>query len=82
MATAYYRQCTLDRQLAGARMVLTTWLPEKYAVMDRVLELQDRNSGEWHNGWVVRQVGTVRKPEPEVVERSQDHKRTRKASDI
>lgn len=82
MAATMYRQCTLDLKMNGCRMVLTTWLPEKYAELDRVLKLKDRTSGAWEDGWVATQVGTVQKPEEYVVDHSQDHKRTRKASDI
>ena len=34
-----YRQCNLARQLPGMRVVLITWLPEKFAVMDKNSDL-------------------------------------------
>jgi len=77
-----FKQCTLHRKGDGVTMVTTTWLPEKYAKKGRFIRLKDRDTGQWHDHWEVRQVGSVFREGEEVVERSQDHKKTRAASDI
>ena len=69
-------------QADGNKAQTTSWLPEKFAVKGKFVELKNRNTGEWVNGWQVISVGDKRLPEDQVTERSQDYKNTRKASDI
>ena len=71
----YYRQCWLAR--GKARQM--AWLPEKFAVAGRFLRLTDAGSSE--DGWQVTGVG-AQMAEETVRERSQDYKRTRRASDV
>lgn len=55
------------------------WIPVRYATVGRALKLKEKDG--WDNGWTV--VETFSKmSEEELSERSQDYKRTRKASDI
>lgn len=51
------------------------WVPEKYAVLGKVVKLIEED------GWEIIEVYNTR-PSAEVNERSQDYKKTRKASDI
>lgn len=72
----YYRQCIVQYQMEHSSVNMTTWLPEKYAKRGKYLKLKGRD------GWMVIEVGSHRYTEEEAVDRAQDHKRTRKASDI
>lgn len=72
--TTYYRQCWLGRE--KQKCIHVAWIPEKYAKFGKVLKIKDVD------GYKVLAVGSVRKPEAEVNERSRDFKQTRKASDI
>ena len=50
--------------------ILTTWLPEEFARVGQVLELE-MNSGGWENGWAVCEV-YERKKSKEVAARERD----------
>lgn len=67
----YHRQCLLG---CGARRYVA-WIPERFARVGKRIRI-DR-----HGAWRVREVG-VRLPSELVVERSQDYKHQRRASDI
>jgi len=67
----YYRQCILIKD----RTTQTAWIPEKYAKRGKYIKIKE------DDGWLVVTVGE-RAAEEQVFERSQDYKRTRKASDI
>lgn len=69
-------QCKL-RRVNGVQM--TSWLPQKYAKVGKFLKL--KNDGEWENGWEVLATFAVQ-PTAEVIERGQDYKHQREASDI
>jgi hypothetical protein len=47
----FYRQCLLKK----GTLVTTSWIPEKFAVLGKVLKLKD-DDGSWDNGWVVEAV--------------------------
>ena len=75
----WHRQCTLEKKVStSCSKFRITWIPEKFAIIGRFLELQD--NGVWENGWKVIQIG-ARKGSEEVNERSRDYKKQRKASD-
>jgi hypothetical protein len=52
------------------------WLPEKRAIIDSIVDIEDIG-----DGWIVKEVFN-NLPTAVVLERSQDYKKTRKASDI
>ena len=56
--------------------IQVAWIPEKFAVEGKFLRIGDSN------GWKVETVGAISQTSQENNERSQDYKRTRKASDI
>jgi len=60
---------------------MTTWLPQEYAELDKYLELKN-DDDQWENGWQVVDIYDPPMEEAQLMERSQDYKRTRKASDI
>lgn len=70
-----YKQCGLIKD--GRHLV--SWLPVRYAVKGKFLKLKNT---EWENGWEVISVGDKVMSQSEAIDRSQDYKRTRKASDI
>ncbi|MBD3406186.1 MAG: hypothetical protein GF411_08755 [Candidatus Lokiarchaeota archaeon] len=78
----YYKQCLMVRVLEDKKEILTSWIPEKYAIRGKVIKLQNRESKEWTDGWEIILVGTRRREEKEVIERGQDYKKTRKSSDV
>ena len=67
----YYKQC----QLRKRNTIQTSWIPERFARQGKYLKLKG------DDGWLVESVGN-RMEEKMVLERSQDHKHQRKASDI
>ena len=80
MAKDFFRQCRLELRSPGKVSSQVSWLPEKYAVKGKYLELKNEE-GEWVNGWQVMDI-YARFEASKVRERSQDYKRTRKASDV
>jgi len=55
----------------GTENILTSWIPEKFAISGKVIKLQNINTKQWTNGWEVVLVGTKSKEESEVIEGSQ-----------
>jgi hypothetical protein len=52
----YYCQCSMSR----GNVHTIAYLPEKYAVLDKVLKIKQADES-WEDGWVVKSVGE-RKP--------------------
>jgi len=48
----------LDRNIAGGSVRTTSYIPQEFAKIGRVLRLKDDNVG-WVDGWVVECVGDV-----------------------
>lgn len=77
--TDMHVQCKLQKNNAFTY----SWLPSKYANAGRFVKLKDNVSGgsSWDDGWKV--IETYNElPSSTIIERSQDYKKTRKASDI
>jgi len=80
MSDKYWmRQCTLCRKTGEISVETTSWIPEEFANLGNCVMLRDGN--DWVDGWRIILVG-ARKEHTEVHERSRDHLRQRKASDI
>jgi hypothetical protein len=47
----FYRQCLLTKGTSTT----TSWIPERFAVLGKVLKFKDEG-GTWDNGWVVEAV--------------------------
>jgi hypothetical protein len=60
-------------------METTSWIPEQFASLGNCVKI--KNGEEWEDGWKIVIVG-ARKEDVEVHERSRDHLKQRKASDI
>ena len=74
--TMHHVQCKLRK----GNEYQASWIPEKYARLGKFVKLQDEE-GVWDDGWQVVEAHT-RLDSKTVIERSQDYKKTRKASDV
>lgn len=70
----------MERTINGSTSHHLAWIPEKYAVLQKYLEIKMNDT--WENGWKVTMVGTTRREESEAVARSNDYRKQREASDI
>lgn len=75
----WMRQCTLYRHIGGVSIETVSWIPEEFAVKNNIIKLKDGE--KWEDGWKIVFVG-ARKESVEVHERSRDHLKQRKASDV
>lgn len=73
----FHRQCLLVKDRKDFK---TTWIPEKFAEVGKVLKLKD-DAGNWEDGWLVIKVYS-RKPSKEVDAKSQEYKKHRHSTDI
>jgi len=56
----FYRQCRLVKKLQVGTCHQTSWLPEPFAVVGKVLKLKS-TEGKWEEGWVVEAVSQHRR---------------------
>lgn len=76
----YSRQCILEKPLTKEGVLRqVSWIPEAFAKIGKFLRL--RENDVWENGWQVVQVGG-RQSKQERIDRGNDHKKQRRASDI
>ncbi len=77
----YMKQCHFIRTVHGRTVNLIAWIPEKFAIKDKIVKLK---MGEeyWVDGWVVDAVGNSRTKSTTASERSRDYLHQREASDI
>ena len=54
----HYRQCHLEKGMAGGKLCQTSWLPEPFARVGQVVRLRDE--ANWVDGWLVTTVSEVR----------------------
>ena len=67
----YYRQCKLQKH----DQFKTAFIPEQFAKKGKVIKIK------YDDGWRITEIG-IRLSEEVVVERSQDYKFQREASDV
>jgi hypothetical protein len=67
-----YRRCELTKRVSDGVLIQQSWIPSKFAMVGRVLELKN-GAGEWENGWRVDWTSDVERPENVLVARSRDH---------
>jgi hypothetical protein len=72
------KQCILQKGTTKQQV----WIPEKFAVENKIIGLKDSETKEWDEGWKVISVGNVTLGNVILDARSQDYKNTRKASDL
>lgn len=71
-----YYQCKLEKWNCET----TAWLPEKFSILNKIVKI--KIDEKWENGWKVVEVGTLPVTEEDVIARSRDFTKQRKASDI
>lgn len=71
----YYRQCNLQK----GNMHQTSWIPEQYAVTNKVLKLRDPD-GVWEDGWVVKRVSSNRVEDTSITDSHKEIKAHRNAT--
>ncbi len=76
-----YIQCTVTKKLPSGVKTTSTFLPEKFAKLGKVLKLQDKNS-EWEDGWVVESVGKDKYDSDYIRRQSREYLNHRKGTDI
>jgi hypothetical protein len=72
----FYKQC----KLLGNGSIIVTWIPEEFAKKGKCIQLKEIKG--WVNGYLVEEVYNTRLDEKVLIERSEDYKHTRKASDV
>ncbi len=77
--TTFYRQCHLEKPTSEGTSHQTSWIPEKFAVQDKILKLKDAD-GNWDNGWIVKTVGTSRREDDDLPDSHSEIKGHRKAT--
>lgn len=75
-----YRQCRLRKKTPDGYMETTSWIPEPFCKVGKVLKLKN-DDGEWVDGWVV-DMASDPKPAEWVEAHERDFKKNRKYSDI
>lgn len=58
-----YRQCHMERKTDTAVVHTTSYIPEKYAKVGHILELNTND--EWVDGWVVKSIGELVEDPPD-----------------
>lgn len=76
--TIYFRPCHLVRLVQRTQFRQRSWIPEKYAVVGKVLRLRDEEG--WQDGWVVESVGAFRVADDDLPDPHHDIKRHRRAT--
>lgn len=80
MAKEYFMtQCRLTRPSKLGIEVTTSWIPNKFATVGSIIDIKDK--GVWSEGWAVTSAGCTMTAD-EALDRSQDYRHQREASDI
>jgi len=80
MKEYFMKQCTLVKKTDFGIKNTMSWIPEKFAELGRLVDIKD--DGKWSKGWKVGRINHRKQSNTTMLERSQDYKNTRKASDI
>lgn len=71
----------MEKKNGDEKSVQQSWLPEKFAIKDKIINLKD-NFDNWTYGWKVVTVGKTRATEEEMQANRDAWKTQRNASDI
>src|SRR4051794_14557386 len=74
-----FRQCRLVKKSASGTKHTTSWLPEQFAHVGKVLKLRD-DTGLWEDGWLVEEASQTRVAEDDLLDAHQGIKSHRKAT--
>jgi hypothetical protein len=77
--TIYFRQCRLVKKIERGTQHQTTWIPEPFACVGKILKLKDAN-GQWEDGWQVEQASQTRLAEDMLFDSHQGIRSHRKAT--
>jgi hypothetical protein len=72
----------LTRAQDGGINRMQSWIPEKIAVVGKIVDLKDDETGEWTRGWKIESVAHPPIAMDTLRKSSRDHLKMRKASDI
>jgi hypothetical protein len=72
----------LTRAQDGGVNRMQSWIPQRIAVVGAVVDLKDDETGQWTRGWRVGWVTYPSISKDSLRQRSRDHLKMRKASDI
>lgn len=75
----YYRQCRLSKKIPTGEKRQMSWIPEEFAVLNKVLKLRD-SDGKWEDGWVVTEASQTRLAHQDVPDYHDGIKSHRKAT--
>ena len=79
--TTTYRQCCLVRKVEGEERVMVSFLPDKFSVEGKWVDIKNTETGVWSNGWKVKSAFSVTSAE-DVEKLSGLYRHHRKATDI
>jgi len=75
-------QCELKRRHEDLDAYIIIWIPEKYAIKDKILKIKNENK-EWVDGWkVIHVYNEIKKTEKEANIDAEAWKHQRECSDI
>jgi hypothetical protein len=75
MRATLYRQCLLQKQHENVTLEQQCWLPERYAVVGKVLRLKEDG---WQGGWLVKEAWPTRRAEEQLPDPHNDIKQHRR----
>lgn len=52
-----YKQCTMNKKVGNSTIIKVSWIPEKYAKLNKILKF--KNGLIWDDNWIVVEVGQV-----------------------
>jgi hypothetical protein len=64
MSKTSYRQCTLRRVIPTGHVTQVSYIPEKFAVVGRILKLKN-DDDTWTDGWKVIAAGALNADPPD-----------------
>lgn len=76
-----YRSCVLRRKAKSGIQTQFCWIPERYAVVDKVLTLK-MEDGRLSRGWIVQYAGKVRTEAATIRRMERTAKNHRSTTDI
>lgn len=76
-----YRQCKLQKKTANGTMEQTSYIPEPFCQVGRILKLRE-DDGTWNDGWKVIFASSMSHSEKWVNQQSHAHTKNRMETDI
>ena len=67
-------QCKLQKLVGKTTSEVVSWIPEKFAVVGKVVKIRDDKTDEWSDGWVVASVSDRLMEKGELEKLEKQHK--------